>query len=821
MEGQHALAKNRLVKRKMVKAVSPQLFSTELRYQEFSTRLRADDQKTWEIVASQDFGPYSKVGRHGEAGLLNIVADFGLNHHPHLHAALETSDVLKQKHFANAFYHCDMESLFLKHKGEQNTLNTWRKGLGHHSQSGAPLPLADGASTISRLSWKAAVDQVQVVLQVGDWLMCNMASGVRIVGSEEQRALLTTSADMANLLLDLFRGLPGAGGSTASSTHAGQTSCVAPTAAAGASEGCVVLRRGRTSAPSLQSLGQLSKICCMRVLHCKPTRVKRGPTESLAHPPRSDQLAVSLHKLVGFYVTTNAITIDYTPISTQSGVSSGSLDACAYLSLDVLVEHAKRRESMMLMQRVGSAEFQVHIDVPGFDAKVVHRVANRLIDASAAPALWDIQETEQGLALRSNVTQDRSDISVLESMLSLEFVDRTSSSGTVSSWRFTDKGLSSCRPVAKLMRRTDKSLLATQTPVQFLKDLSTYALLDLMHQRGWTMSILPRKKRRVEIQPYAIDSAKVFWIRDGAKHFCRESLVAHLSVEDGLLSGPLEALQKASYYLALTSPEKAKESGMSVVLGRGLGRGRGGRGRALGRRHRLPNISVAVPIADGQDSDGPPVDDSDAPHVDDSPHVEGMVSSDDSNALHVDDDDTSIGTIICDDNVSDVEGVEVAAEQHQPAPSTPVPPPAPQDLANEEDEVPLLKRLRQGGAPGEKRREAHTNDVVIFGTMFVHLRRAGELEPVGLSLPCRHHAGEDCARDVNFYTYTKGIRTRQVLTEEVAAKRLLAWQSDYVNEDGSLETRAQHCRRLPPFLATYSWADELAPTEAVAFLSFA
>ena len=98
MEGRHALAKNRLAKHKKVKSLSPQLFSTELRYQEFSSRLRSDDSKSWELVASRDFAPLSKSG-----GLLTLVADFGLNHHPQLHNALETVDAIKQKHVAVAF----------------------------------------------------------------------------------------------------------------------------------------------------------------------------------------------------------------------------------------------------------------------------------------------------------------------------------------------------------------------------------------------------------------------------------------------------------------------------------------------------------------------------------------------------------------------------------------------------------------------------------------------------------------------------------------------------------------------------------------------
>ena len=115
----------------------------------------------------------------------------------------------------------------------------------------------------------------------------------------------------------------------------------------------------------------------MHVLHSKPSLVKRGPIESLAHPPRSVQLGVSVHNILDLYLTTRAISVEYTPLATQSGVSSGSLDACAYLSFDVLVEHKTRRYCIALLGRKGPAEIQADIYVAGFNAKVVHRMANR------------------------------------------------------------------------------------------------------------------------------------------------------------------------------------------------------------------------------------------------------------------------------------------------------------------------------------------------------------------------------------------------------------------------------------------------------------
>ena len=83
---------------------------------------------------------------------------------------------------------------------------------------------------------------------------------------------------------------------------------------------------------------------------------------------------------------------------------------------------------------------------------------------------------------------------------------------------------------------------------------------------------------------------------------CVLILVAHLSVEDGLLLGPLLALQRMSYYLALVSPAKAKKSDMVVLHGRGRGRGagRGGRHRGGASRGRsnskTASAEVPVPI---------------------------------------------------------------------------------------------------------------------------------------------------------------------------------------------------------------------------------
>ena len=407
MEGRHGLAKNRLAKRKKVQFVSPQLFSTELRYPEFSSRLRVAELKSWELTAAQDFKPFSTAG-----GMLNIVGQFGLNHHPHLHKVLETEDKIKQCHVAAAFYHCAPEDVFRQHHEEQKALKAWRADLGHRA-SAAPSPLAGGSiTTIEQLSWKACVEQVQTRLRVGDWLMCRMEGGVRFIGSEEQR--VPHSAGMDDRLMDLFRGLPVTGGSTVGDTEAAAAAAVPEGTAAeeAAPQEFVVLRHKRKAGPSLQSLGQIRKMCCVRVLHTKPIRVKRGPTESLVRPPRSDQIAVSVHKVLSFDPTTGLIGIDYTPAATRSGASAGSLDGCAFLSLDVLVGHATRRDSMVLLERKGPAEFKAHIDVPGFDGKLVHRVANRLIDASAVPALRNIAETEQALALRSSVPDDQADIGV-------------------------------------------------------------------------------------------------------------------------------------------------------------------------------------------------------------------------------------------------------------------------------------------------------------------------------------------------------------------------------------------------------------------------
>ena len=126
-----------------------------------------------EVVA-----PLSSAG-----GMLKIVDHFGLNDNPHLHAVIETEDVIKQQHVAAvSFYHCDRQDLFRQHKGEQKELKTWREHLGHHVQSVAHPALADGASTIQRFSQKAAVDQSHVHLRTGDLLMCNMDFGVRLSG---------------------------------------------------------------------------------------------------------------------------------------------------------------------------------------------------------------------------------------------------------------------------------------------------------------------------------------------------------------------------------------------------------------------------------------------------------------------------------------------------------------------------------------------------------------------------------------------------------------------------------------------------------------
>ena len=327
------------------------------------------------------------------------------------------------------------------------------------------------------------------------------------------------------------------------------------------------------------------------------------------------------------------------------------------------------------------------------------------------------------------------------------------------------------------------------------------------------MSILSKRARRGEVKPYAIGEPKVLWVREGAKCFSRESLVAHLSVEDGLLPGPLEPLQKASYYLALISPEKVKDRDKALVV-RGVGRSRGrghAKGRGTGRGRAKPSEKIH-PIADKQDSDGdePPDDDVNVPDAGGSP-VEDMIPSDDTDAEHVDDDDTSAESVKSGEHVDVVDAPDDSGEEVvEPPPRAPVPP-APQDLGDEQDDdAPSFQRLRRG-AP---RRAVGLNDVVIFDELFVYLRRAGHHEPVGLSLPCKHHVGKGCARDVNFYSWSAGVPTRRVLTEEAAAKRLLAWESDVLDDDSKLITRKQHCRRMPPFLASYSWADELDPAEA-------
>lgn len=152
IEAKHALAKCRLGRR-VAAHPTPQLFASELRFNEFNTR--AADPHTYQAM--------QECFRRCMAPI-DIVAEFGLQDHTFLNQKLEQG-ALAHSDMALALYHCDIPTQYLAHRTAQQAVERERKRRRLALKDPIDVAIAHAVAnegvnitTEHQLVWKAATE---------------------------------------------------------------------------------------------------------------------------------------------------------------------------------------------------------------------------------------------------------------------------------------------------------------------------------------------------------------------------------------------------------------------------------------------------------------------------------------------------------------------------------------------------------------------------------------------------------------------------------------------------------------------------------------
>ena len=139
MEAKHALGKIRVAKRHKKTRLTPQLFSTELRFPEFHSRSK---DPTFNKTLVNHFTELKARDP------LTIVQRFGLQTNQYLHESMHMDERsgLKQQDVALAMYHCDPKARFLAHKQQRKDFKRHRE----HRRSTGHAGVADGIEANAR-----------------------------------------------------------------------------------------------------------------------------------------------------------------------------------------------------------------------------------------------------------------------------------------------------------------------------------------------------------------------------------------------------------------------------------------------------------------------------------------------------------------------------------------------------------------------------------------------------------------------------------------------------------------------------------------------
>ena len=228
--------------------------------------------------------------------------------------------------------------------------------------------------------------------------------------------------------------------------------------------------------------------------------------------------------------------------------------------------------------------FKHPINVQGATDNEVSELIAKMIACEAVEPLWDMREAEQLFAVSKNSHGDAQ--AILLQLQQFGLVELRKDSADSSQWRLTADGMQMLD--ARVPCKNPKPLFCAGAGQP--KDWTPMEALCFLKERGWEFTIVPRRKTRARIPPYAVGSdAKFIYVREGTFNVCQAYLVALCSVELGLLSDQVLHMQKASHYKRLSNPRPAPHA-LGPVAGADIADMEG---------HRVADAPAPLPLPAG------------------------------------------------------------------------------------------------------------------------------------------------------------------------------------------------------------------------------
>jgi len=183
------------------------------------------------------------------------------------------------------------------------------------------------------------------------------------------------------------------------------------------------------------------------------------------------------------------------------------------------------RDSLLKWNISGELVFHLNADqvrACGVRPGEIHSTIQRMMDARA----W-------GEAGRYTVGRDEEEVQVLDALQATGVVQKFEEHASHVEYSLTDYGLKNLR-AANILR--DPSYCFRYRPLSehvTLHDLSTYELMDMMHDNGWRCHVLQRGERTKDAgaQPYVLGSRKVWLMRVTKASASRPYLISLLSAD--------------------------------------------------------------------------------------------------------------------------------------------------------------------------------------------------------------------------------------------------------------------------------------------------
>ena len=567
MEGKHALGKCRMSRRSAAHP-SPELLSTELRFNEFHRRYH-EDPNLYRYMQEQ-----FELCFHNDA----IIMLFGMEANRSLHRALEQRHKLDHRDVALALYHCDTSAQYDPRKSARKQAEKSRKAKRARTQPKSN-PLRDaiarhgggGVSRLDQLVWKAAAQHLEMHGSTKYFYTCNASSGAAVETVRDRYGALIDASGFACLddsaagrlhdgIAELAPDEPehldlaGSDDAPPDGEMLLQEPCFglegtimpwSPSTIPGAASAIV----SEVTAPFAFESGRTLAMYTFRIVHCTPFSVKTAPIAGRQRDALPCEVAVTFHNIQGVLPSQRRLQIALDPAS----VAESKQPVCLWqppIGLSNSAWHALLVEWHL----AGDVEFEMsYAALPGIDGAVARAVCTRLIKSEAFPPLADVATVLPVLSIP--VTPEEAEHSqCLERMLEAGWVQRVALHANAATWRMSKQGMQvlQCTVSIKPERRFFQ---CNRGPLEALDKFGRFELWDYMCSRGWQLEFSTPAKLR-DKPDFVHGGNLVMYISNTAQALPRWCMIAHLQCQDGKLVGPIPKLASESDYKCLVHPEQ-------------------------------------------------------------------------------------------------------------------------------------------------------------------------------------------------------------------------------------------------------------------------